>query len=219
MGINDITAFTAPIAPHVKRAVPHCQQGKMTTILFCDLVESTKFVCSVLLDDQREFFLNYYKAVNEQVASSGGEVIQIMGDGIQATFEDNSDYNSAACNAIQTALKITTTLRDFFYTEEHDLNIRISIATGVIIYNDTHHEIPVNHHLMFGKAPYLAARLNTIAHPGSVVVCDRTRFLTLDSFDFLNAGRRMLKGFDSLMQCWAVYSKGSQPKSLRQLAS
>lgn len=195
-----------PFEPRAIRFEP--EQEKQMTVLFCDIVDSTDYVSRHCLLDQKEFFLSYYEAITSIIVGSGGTVIRYIGDGIQAVFDKPGDPSLAAETAIRASTEILQVISHGgiapFRRLQRPPRVRISIASGHALIEGTINTGQVRQNLVFGMAPYLAARLNNLCEPDSIVVCDTTRQLVEGCIRLCYLGPHKFKGFEDLEHCWGV---------------
>ena len=84
------------------------------------------------------------------------------------------------------------------------LAVRIGIATGVVVIGDLSREGALREHAVVGDTPNLAARLQALAEPGTIVVAASTRRLLGDLFRLRDLGRHEVKGIAEPVAAWAV---------------
>src|SRR5262249_19045266 len=84
------------------------------------------------------------------------------------------------------------------------LQVRIGIATGLVVVGDLLGEGAAQEQAVVGETPNLAARLQALAEPGAVVIASSTRQLTGGLFEYRDFGAVALKGFAEHLQAWQV---------------
>ncbi|HEY2513370.1 MAG TPA: adenylate/guanylate cyclase domain-containing protein, partial [Polyangiaceae bacterium] len=173
---------------------------RQLTILFCDLVDSTA-LCERLAPEQwREVVLAYQQASCGIVERYGGSVAQYLGDGILVYFGHPQAYEDAPERAVRAAMAMVDAIRDLrldalaaLATQATRLSVRIGIHTGQVVIGHVgagaHRE-----HLALGDTPNIAARLQGLAAPGTVVLSDSTRRMAGGSFAYADLGKHRLKG-------------------------
>jgi class 3 adenylate cyclase len=122
-------------------------------------------------------------------------IAQYMGDGVLAYFGYPVAHEDSAAQAVRAGLEIVdavTSLRTDVGTPQQ---ARIGIATGTVVMNELLvNEVPAEKAIV-GETPNLAARLQTLAEPGTVLICPSTRQLTGGYFNYRDLGQLSLKGF------------------------
>jgi class 3 adenylate cyclase/tetratricopeptide (TPR) repeat protein len=189
-------------------------ERRQLTLMFCDMVGSTAL--SVRLDPEElaDVIQTYRQHCVTLIERHGGFVARYVGDGILAYFGYPRAHENDAERAIRAALAIVDTTWPTAATA--GLEVHIGIATGVVVVGDLSQsgmELSV-----IGSAPNLAARLESIAAPGCVVVSELTRTLAGRLFDYRDLGRHDLKGFDAPVPAWQVTGErevGSRFHALR----
>ena len=197
--------------PMAKSRVPERRQ---ITIMFCDMVESTAL--SVRLDPEElaEIIQTYQQHCAAVIERHDGFVARYIGDAILAYF----GYPRAHENDAERAIRAARAIIDMRWptAATAGLKVHIGIATGVVVVGDLSQngaELSA-----IGSAPNLAARLESIAAPGSVVVSELTRTLAGRLFDYRDLGRHELKGFAAPVPAWQVIGErkvGSRFHALR----
>ncbi|HVO87850.1 MAG TPA: adenylate/guanylate cyclase domain-containing protein [Casimicrobiaceae bacterium] len=189
-------------------------ERRQLTVMFCDMVESTAL--SVRLDPEElaEVIQTYRQHCAAMIERHGGFVARYVGDAILAYFGYPRAHENDAERAIRAALAIVGTRWPTAATA--DLKVHIGIATGVVVVGDLSQSGADLSAI--GSAPNLAARLESIAAPGSLVVSELTRTLAGRLFDYRDLGRHDLKGFDAPVPVWQVtgeHKVGSRFHALR----
>src|SRR6266576_2043333 len=146
------------------------------TVLFCDLVGSTALTAKHDPEDVREVLGTYHSAVSDEVARFDGFVAKFMGDGVLAYFGYPTAHEDDAERAIRTALALTERIGSLKATSGV-LAVRVGIATGLVVVGDMIGSGESQERGIVGETPNLAARLQTLAEPGTVLIAGATRQL------------------------------------------
>lgn len=194
---------------HLASAAPQPDsERRQLTVMFCDLVGSTNLSQSLDPEDLHELIHAYQQAAGRVTARYDGFVASYMGDGILMYFGYPRAHEDDAQRAILTGLDIIAELNALSEAPDAglpaSLAVRIGIATGLVVVGDlpkgTLSEVAV----ALGATPNLAARLQSLAEPGSVVIAEETRKLAGTVFDYADLGPQDLKGFDQPIRVWRV---------------
>src|SRR5271163_4028409 len=160
------------------------------TVMFCDLVGSTTISASLDAEDWRNLVSAYLDAASEAVTQMGGHVAKKLGDGIMALFGHPIAQESDAERAVRAALAIQRALAELNRKGQSsgapELVARIGIAAGAVVV-DSAGEI-------FGDAPNIAARVQALAEPGTVLVTARVQRQVAGLFVAEDRGAHELKG-------------------------
>lgn len=167
------------------------------TVLFCDLVGSLELSRRLDPEDLRELVRSYQGACAEVVERFEGHIAQYLGDGILMYFGYPRAHEDDAVRATRTGLAIVEAVKalseEWTRTRGIDVRVRVGIHTGLTVVGDmgggTRHE-----QLATGEAPNIAARLQGVAEPGTVVISDSTRRLVRGYFRCEDLGTRTLSG-------------------------
>ena len=168
------------------------------TVMFCDIVESTPMTQTIDPEDLREVFSGYQHACARAIERFGGHIARYMGDGVVAYFGYPKAREDSAEGAVHAGLGILDELVPLSrqLTERHGLalNVRIGIHTGLVVAGDMGTETTRDQLAIVGDTPHIAARLESIAAPGTVLISDATRSLTEGYFETESLGEKELRG-------------------------
>jgi class 3 adenylate cyclase/tetratricopeptide (TPR) repeat protein len=170
-------------------------ERRQMTVLFCDIVGSTAI--SAGLDPEELLrILNLYQAsCDEVIAQHRGYIASYMGDGVLAYFGyPHADENDAA-NAVRAGLALRDAIRELDVQADASLEVRIGVATGLVVVSDLVSRGEVREAGIVGDTPNLAARLQSVAPPGTVTIAESTWRLTRGLFNCRSLGTLALKGF------------------------
>ena len=190
--------MAAPAAP--QRATS--ADRRQVTVLFCDLVDSTALSTRLDPEDLRAVIDAYYRQAADTVSRYDGYVAQYYGDGVLVYFGYPQAHERPTERAAGAALELITAVRDLAAPVQ--LRCRIGIATGVVVAGDLFEAGEAQRHAgIIGETPNLAARLQALAEPDTVLIDESTRALIGDAFDLTEAGPLDLKGGGSI-RAWKV---------------
>ena len=171
--------------------------------MFSDLVGSTALSAPRDPEDLREVISAYQKCVAETVRRLGGFVAQYMGDGVLIYFGYPRAHEDDAERAVRAGLELVASIRDL---KTHvALQTRVGIATGMVVVGD----LSGSGADIVGETPNLAARLQAIAEPDSVVIAESTRKLMGNLFELKDLGAQDLKGIAGPVRVWAALRPSS----------
>jgi class 3 adenylate cyclase/predicted ATPase len=165
-------------------------ERRQLTVLFCDLVGFTELASRLDPETLRGILRQYEDVCVSAVACFDGHVFQRLGDGIVAYFGFPLAHEGEAERAIRAGLEILETLSQLEVAEVGRLQVRIGISTGLVVVADIRSEDKS----AVGEAMNLAARLQGIAEPGSIVISERTRQVAGGRFEYEDLGEKNLKG-------------------------
>ena len=180
------------------------------TVMFCDLVGSTALSARLDPEDMRQVIRAYQDACSGVIARYDGLVAKFMGDGILAYFGFPRAYEDSAERAVRAGLEIACTIAALKTRTDVTLQTRIGIATGLVVVGDLVGRGGAQEQAVVGDTPNLAARLQALAQPGSVVVAGATRRLLGDRFVLRDLGRQMVKGLSDPVEAWAAEGVSSR---------
>jgi class 3 adenylate cyclase/predicted ATPase len=171
--------------------------------MFCDLVGSTALSARLDPEDMREIIGAYHRCCAEQVNKAGGFVAKYIGDGVLAYFGYPQAHEDDAECAVQASLALVEAVPKLRAPPTTAaLQVRIGVATGLVVVGDLIGEGVAQEHGVVGDTPNLAARLQSLAEPGQVVISNSTRRLTGGMFEYRDLGRVTLKGLSDPVRAW-----------------
>jgi len=178
-------------------------------IMFCELVGSTPLATRLDPEDLRDVIGAYHRAVAEVIESFDGFVARYLGDGVLAYFGYPQAHEDEAERAVRAGLALVEAVPRLELAAEVGLQVRIGIATGLVVVGDLTGSGEAQERGVVGETPHLAARLQTLAQPGTVVIASSTRRLTAGHFDYRENGGLALRGFDEPVSAWQVLAESA----------
>ena len=148
-------------------------ERRQVTVMFSDLVGSTALSARMDPEDLREVISAYQKCVAETVGRLGGFVAKYMGDGVLVYFGYPNAHEDDAERAVRAGLELVAAVGDL--KTHAPLQTRAGIATGLVVVGDLIGSGEAQERGIVGETPNLAARLQGIAEPNTVVIAESTR--------------------------------------------
>jgi class 3 adenylate cyclase len=179
-------------------------ERRQLTVMFCDLVGSTALSTRLDPEDLREIINAYHRRCAEVIVKHGGFVAKYMGDGILAYFGYPHAHEDNAERAVRAGLALVGARTQFGAGSGPSLQMRVGIATGLVVVGELLADDPTHGCEVVGETPSLAARLQTLAEPNTVVIDFNTRGLLGELFEYCPLGALSLKGFDNPVAVWQV---------------
>jgi class 3 adenylate cyclase/predicted ATPase len=194
--------LSAQSVPSEERA-----ERRHVTVMFSDLVGSTALSARMDPEDLREVISAYQTCVAEIVARFGGFVAKYMGDGVLIYFGYPHAHEDEAERAVRAGLELIAAISRL--KTHAPLQTRVGIATGLVIVGDLIGSGASQEQAIVGETPNLAARLQGVAQPNSVVIADGTRKLVGNLFELEDLGAQALKGIAGPVQAWIALRAAS----------
>jgi class 3 adenylate cyclase len=177
-------------------------ERRQVTVMFSDLVGSTALSARMDPEDLREIISAYQKCVAEAVRRFGGFVAKYMGDGVLVYFGYPHAHEDDAERAVRAGLELIQGVGGL--KSSAPLQTRVGIATGLVVVGDLIGAGEAQERGIVGETPNLAARLQGIAEPNTVVIAESTRKLLGNLFELQDLGAKNLKGVAELVRAWAA---------------
>ena len=182
-------------------------ERRQVTVMFSDLVGSTALSARMDPEDLREVISAYQKCVAETVRRFDGFVAKYMGDGVLMYFGYPQAHEDDAERAVRAGLELMTAVSALKAPEP--LQTRVGIATGMVVVGDLIGSGASQEQAIVGETPNLAARLQSIAEPNTVVIAEGTRRLLGNLFELEDLGAKDLKGVAGPVRAWAALRASS----------
>jgi class 3 adenylate cyclase/tetratricopeptide (TPR) repeat protein len=173
-------------------------ERRYLTVMFCDLVGSTALSAVLDPEDMRRLIQGYQARCLEVITAYDGSVAQFLGDGILAYFGYPAAHEDDAADAVRAALGITRAMAPLAdeLGVEH-LAARVGLHTGLVVVGEMvgKTDAPFGADVLaIGETPNIAARLQSLAQPGEVVIGGSTAELVRGYFVLESLGYPELKG-------------------------
>jgi class 3 adenylate cyclase/predicted ATPase/predicted transcriptional regulator len=179
-------------------------ERRQVTVMFCDLVASTALSTELDAEDYRDLIRAYQNTCASAVARFDGFVAKLMGDGLLIYFGWPRAHEDDAERAVSAGLGILKAVQSMTAVKGRPPAVRIGIATGRVVVGDIVGEGASQEAAIVGEAPNLAARLQAIAEPNTIVIAEATYALADGLFECTSLGARTFKGFETPLAVWRV---------------
>jgi class 3 adenylate cyclase len=202
----------APASSQVAAISPAPQESaerRQLTVMFCDLVGSTALSSRLDPEDLRVIIGAYQRCCTELIEGNGGFVAKYMGDGVLAYYGYPRAYEHDAERAVRAGLGLVEAIPKLATNVGAPLQVRVGIATGLVVVGDLIGAGAAREQALVGETPNLAARLQALADPGTVVIASSTRQLIGALFEYRHLGTVPLKGFAENLPAWQVLGVGT----------
>ena len=190
--------------PVTDRTVKDTAERRHLTVMICDLVGSTALSARLDPEDMRAVIDAYHAACARITLTYDGFLAEFRGDGILAYFGYPRAHEDDAERTVRAGLDIIAAVARLETRAAEPLAVRIGIATGLVVVGDISGEGALREHAVVGDTPNLAARLQALAEPGTIVVAASTRRLLGDLFRLRDLGRHEVKGIAEPVAAWVV---------------
>ena len=201
-----------PPATRASRAVDSDSgeaERRQLTVLFCDLVASTELANALDPEDASAYIRRFQDVCAGAIARFDGLVAKFMGDGVLAYFGYPQADEDAAEHAVRSGLAIIDALGQLKRPDGRGFQARIGIVTGIVVVGDLLGTGSARERSIAGETPNLAARLQAMAEPNTILIGPRTYQLLGNRFEYESLGERTLKGFAAPVAVWRVLGETS----------
>ncbi len=193
-----------PAAPEPATPARQSMERRQVTVVFTDLVGSTVLAGELDPEDLDRLLKGYRDACAAVIARHDGHIAQFLGDGVLAYFGFPKALEDAPERAVRAGLEIVREVGKLRLPKGREMQARVGIATGLVAASEMTVSGDVREQTVVGDTPNLAARLQSLAEPATVLVGPSTHQLTAALYEFKDAGRHSLKGFAEPVTVWRV---------------
>src|SRR5215510_6802097 len=179
-------AQSSPVAPEAER--------RQLTVMFCDLVGSTALSAQLDPEELREVVRAYQETCTTVIRRYEGHIAQHLGDGLLVYCGYPQAHEDDAQRAVRTGLEIVEALHHLNPRLPRPLQVRIGIHTGLVVVGEIGSSAK-REVLALGETPNLAARLQGLAEPDTVVISGATYHLVHGLFACQALTSQEVKGF------------------------
>jgi class 3 adenylate cyclase len=182
-------------------------EHRFVTVLCSDLFGSTGLLASLDPNDLREVISAYQTCIADVTRRFDGFIAKYMGNGVLVYFGYPEAHEDDPERAVRAGLELVSAVGNL---KTHlRLQTRAGIASGLVVAGELMGTGASQEQAIVGKTPNLAARLESLAEPDTVVIAESTHKLLGELFDYQELGRKDLKGLEPA-QAWAVIRPSSQ---------
>jgi class 3 adenylate cyclase len=201
-------AAASTVSPARSQPAPSAERRQLT-VMFIDLVDSTVVGNTLDPEDLIVLLRRYREVCLAAIGRHDGFVAQYLGDGILVYFGFPLAQEDAAARAVRAGLDIVHQVERLKRPDGSPLRSRVGIATGLVVVGETRGVGAAGEETVVGETPNLAARLQSLAEPSSVIVGPATHRLTADFFEYSFLGEHSIKGFSQPVPVWKAFGESS----------
>jgi class 3 adenylate cyclase/predicted ATPase len=178
-------------------------ERRQLSVMFCDVIGFTKLSARLDPEDLSAVIHSYQSLVATTIARFGGFIARYVGDGVLIYFGWPEAHEANAERAVRAALAVIDAIGQTPVRAE-SLQVRIGIATGLVVVRESIGTGEARQQTAIGETPNVAARLQALAGPNSVVIDAVTRRQIGGLFDCRDLGLVALKGLHEPVPAWQV---------------
>src|SRR5262245_49902726 len=199
----------SPPAPDAER--------RQLMVMFCDLVDSTRLASQLDPEDWREVVRAYQETAAAVIQRFEGHIAQYLGDGLLVYFGYPPAHEDNAQRAVRTGLDVVEALGALnARLAQHygvRLAVRIGIHTGLVVVGEMGGGSR-QEQLALGDTPNVAARIQGLAAPDTVVISPATFRLVRGFFLYQDMGTHALKGLTTPVQVHRILGESAAQSRL-----
>ena len=205
----------APVSDAPLGAAPHpdapaTAERRQLSVMFVDLVGSLSMSSRLDPEDLRSLIRDHQQTVATEVQRLGGHVAQYLGDGLMAYFGYPIAHEGEAERAVRAAVAILPAVAALHRAGWPALGVRIGVASGLVVVGDLLGQGSARERAVVGETPNLAARLQSLAAPGEILISAQTADLVTHAYELTNLGPQALKGLPAPVPVYRVGRERAQ---------
>lgn len=202
---------SAPIAGSAPGLAPVPDgERRIVTVMFCDLIDSTALSVHSDPEDYVAYINDFRRELEAAITPFEGHIAQYLGDGVMASFGYPTASGHDAEGAVAAGLAVISRVAKMRPFAAHRPHVRVGIATGLTVVGAIDPNLSLVDRSAIGEIPNLAARLQSVAEPDTVVISPQTRELIGNLFLCADRGEFELKGIDGAVSVWQVLGANSR---------
>jgi class 3 adenylate cyclase/predicted ATPase/energy-coupling factor transporter ATP-binding protein EcfA2 len=200
--VHPLQVLPPPAAPQFPDA-----ERRQLTVMFCDLVDSTRLSSQLDPEEYREVVRAYQSACTEVIQLYEGHIAQLLGDGLLVYFGYPHAHEDDAHRAVQTGLGILAAMGDLNTRLQEakgiQLAIRMGIHTGLVVIGEMG-GAGRQEQLALGEVPNVGSRIEALASPNTIAVSEATYRLIQGYFECQDLGAQTLRGVTQPLHVYRV---------------
>jgi len=207
-------ASDATSKQHSENAVSHPTERRLVSVLFLDLVGFTALSERRDAEDVRSLLETYFEAAKTVIDRHGGVVEKFIGDAVMAVWGTPTTHEDDAERAVRAALELLDAVASMGSEQGVELQARCGVHTG-----EAATAQGVDHQgMVTGDMVNTAARLQSAAGPGTVLVGEATYRATSGAIAYDSMGEQSLKGKDEPTIAWRALRVVAERQGLNRMA-
>jgi class 3 adenylate cyclase/tetratricopeptide (TPR) repeat protein len=215
-------SLDSSVETRVTDRLAHEPERRQMTVLFCDLVGSTRLSEQLDPEDLREVMRTYQEACAKVIKRFEGHIAKYLGDGILVYFGYPKAHEDDVRRAVHVGLEVVEAVGDLPLQKkqlQQPLQVRVGIHTGLVVVGEMGAGEVREQMAIVGDTPNIAARLQGLAETDTVVISRATYRLIEGYFECESMGRHTLKGISQPMEAYKVVGESGLKSHLEVAAA
>src|SRR5262245_17804396 len=197
----------SPLVAPRPTAPPPDAERRQLTVMFCDLVDSTKLSSQLDPEEYREVVRAYQQVCTDVIQRYNGHIAQLLGDGLLIYFGYPVAHEDDAQRAVRAGFGMLTALGDLSKGLQQakgiQLAIRVGVHTGLVVVGAMGSQ-GRQEQLALGEVPNVCSRIEALAQPNTIAVSEATYRLVQGYFACQDLGAHALRGVTESMRVYQV---------------
>jgi class 3 adenylate cyclase len=218
---RDARAYTPPYLVDKILVTRSALEGerKQVSVLFADLVDSMRLAEHLGAEEWHRVLDRVFEILSAGIHRFEGTINQFTGDGVMALFGApvaHEDHALRACHAALSAMDDLRAYADTLRARGLDLSVRMGINSGEVVVGKIGDNLRMDYTAQ-GHCVGLAARMEQLAAPGTVLLTESTARLVEGFFELADVGAQAVKGVSADIRAFEL--QGIGPRRARLDAS
>ena len=203
---SDASGTARPVVALEAPAQDGAERRHMT-VMFCDLLGLTAMTSQLDPEDMADLIRAFQGVVATAVTRFDGHVARWVGDGATIYFGYPRAHEDDAQRAARAGLALLKAVAELRRERRAAIEMRIGVSTGLVVVGELIGEGEARERGVVGDTANLAARLRSLAEPGTIMVSQSTRQLLGNKFELKALGPQTVKGFNAPVAAWLILSE------------
>src|SRR5262245_55764623 len=202
--LRAVRQLTGDPSGTVQPALQDGAERRHMTVMFCDLVGLAALTWQLEPEDMADLIRAFQGSVAAAVARFEGHVARWVGDGATIYFGYPRAHEDDAERAARASIALIEAVGNLRRERDVPIEMRVGISTGLVVVGELIGEGEARERGVVGDTANLAARLRSLAEPGSILASESTRRLLGNKFELKALGPQTLKGFNAPVAAWLI---------------
>jgi class 3 adenylate cyclase len=202
--LRAVRQLAGDLSGSVQPALQDGAERRHMTVMFCDLVGLAALTWQLEPEDMADLIRAFQGSVAAAVARFEGHVARWVGDGATIYFGYPRAHEDDAERAARASIALIEAVEDLRRERDVPIEMRVGISTGLVVVGELIGEGEARERGVVGDTANLAARLRSLAEPGSILASESTRRLLGNKFELKALGPQTLKGFNAPVAAWRI---------------
>ena len=187
--------------------LPEHAERRLVTMMFCDLAGYSSLAESLDPEDLQAILERFRALCRQTVSKYRGTIVNFMGDGIMAAFGYPASHSNDAARAVDAALELVQAIETLETPSGDRLLARAGLNSGTVVVGELADKTDTDRIMVIGTPPNRAARIQSLAEAGEVLLSENTRRLCRGRHAYEDRQSHVLKGIEEPVHVWRAHQR------------